>query len=185
MDADFIRRAPRDRCSVAHALEVLGERWTILVLREAFYGVRRFDELQRAVGCARNVLACRLATLVEHGVLARHSYRDQGQRERFEYRLTPMGLEAFPVIVALLQWGDRWLAAPGGPPVEVVHRECGARVHAELRCGEGHGALTARDTQPRWLGKVAAVKKRRESSTAPEAEVRGRRFPRAAAPRVR
>ena len=116
MDADLIRRAPRDRCSVAHALAVLGERWTILVLREAFYGIRRFDEMQRAIGCARNVLADRLATLVEHGVLARVGYRDEGQRERFEYRLTPMGFEAFPVIVALMQWGDRWLPAPGARP---------------------------------------------------------------------
>lgn len=160
MDADLIRRAPRDRCSVAHALAVLGERWTILVLREAFYGIRRFDEMQRAIGCARNVLADRLATLVEHGVLARVGYRDEGQRERFEYRLTPMGFEAFPVILALMQWGDRWLPAPGGPPIEVVHRGCGAKVHAELRCEKAHGALTARDTEPRPLGKVAAPKRK-------------------------
>ncbi|NOU31908.1 MAG: helix-turn-helix transcriptional regulator [Polyangiaceae bacterium] len=160
MDPDLIRRAPRDRCSVAHALAVLGERWTILVLREAFYGIRRFDEMQRAIGCARNVLADRLATLVEHGVLARVGYRDEGQRERFEYRLTPMGFEAFPVIVALMQWGDRWLPAPGGPPIEVVHRGCGAKVHAELRCEQAHGALTARDTEPRPLGKVAAPKRK-------------------------
>ncbi len=160
MDADTIKLAPRDRCSVAHALAVLGERWTILVLREAFYGVRRFDEMQRAIGCARNVLADRLTTLVEHGVLARVGYRDQGQRERFEYRLTPMGIEAFPVIVALLQWGDRWLPAPGGPPIEVVHRDCGAKVRAELRCEHDHGALTARDTEPRLLRKVAASKRK-------------------------
>jgi DNA-binding HxlR family transcriptional regulator len=160
MDADLIRRAPRDRCSVAHALAVLGERWTILVLREAFYGIRRFDEMQRAIGCARNVLADRLATLVEHGVLARVGYRDEGQRERFEYRLTPMGFEAFPVVVALMQWGDRWLPAPGGPPIEVLHRGCGAKVHAELRCERSHGTLTARDTEPRPLGKVAAPKRK-------------------------
>lgn len=151
MDAEIIRAASRERCSVGRALEVLGERWTILVMREAFYGLRRFDEMQRAIGCARNILADRLATLVERGVLSRVSYRDEGQRERFEYRLTPMGFEAFPVVIALQQWGDRWVSTPGGPPMEVRHRDCGARVHAELRCTAGHRALTARDTEPRLL----------------------------------
>lgn len=139
----------RDNCSVGRAMEVLGERWTLLVLREAFYGVRRFSDFERAIGCAKNLLSDRLAKLVGHGVLRRDAYRDDGKRERFEYRLTEKGLELFPILIALMQWGDRWLADPKGPPVEIVHRECGARVHAELRCDDDHGRLTARDTTPR------------------------------------
>jgi DNA-binding HxlR family transcriptional regulator len=148
-------RAPkdlaRDGCSVALALGVLGERWTILVLREAFYGVKRFDEMLEAVGCARNLLSARLATLVENGILVRSPYRDEGQRERFEYRLTEKGRELFPVLLALMQWGDRWLvdASTNGPPVEILHRACGARVAVELVCEGGHRHLGPRDTAPR------------------------------------
>ncbi|MBL8786146.1 MAG: helix-turn-helix transcriptional regulator [Deltaproteobacteria bacterium] len=143
----------RDDCSVQRALAILGERWTILVLREAFFGKRRFDEILDGVGCARNLLTDRLATLVEHAVLERLPYRDEGQRERFEYRLTERGRELFPILIALMQWGDRWVPAPSGPPIVVEHRDCGARVVAELRCADGHGALTARDTLAR--GKAA------------------------------
>lgn len=152
---DLGPRLDRRGCSVGLAMDILGERWTILVLREAFYGVRRFDEMQKAIGCARNVLADRLATLVEHDILRRLPYREEGQRERFEYRLTEKGKELFPVIVALLQWGDRWLAKDGGP-VEVLHRECGAEVHAELRCAHGHGGLGPRDTEPKRRPKKRA-----------------------------
>lgn len=137
-----------ENCSVARALEILGERWTLLVLREAFYGVRRFDEMLKAIGCARNILSDRLATLVENGILKRVPYRDEGQRERFEYRLTAKGHEIFPILIALLRWGDRWCADAAGPPIEVLHNGCGARVHAELHCESGHGPLTARDTRP-------------------------------------
>ncbi len=135
------------------ALEIVGERWTLLVLREAFYGVRRFDLMLENVGCARNLLADRLATLVAHGVLAKTPYVDQGQRERFEYRLTEKGLALFPVIVSLMDWGDQWLR--GEPPVRVLHRECGAAVHAELRCTEGHLVPSARQTEPRFTARRA------------------------------
>jgi DNA-binding HxlR family transcriptional regulator len=135
------------------ALEIVGERWTLLVIREAFYGVRRFDVLRKNVGCARNLLADRLATLVEHGVLAKTPYVDEGQRERFEYRLTEKGLALFPVIVSLMDWGDQWLGHQ--PPVQVLHRECGAAVHAELRCAEGHQVSSARKTEPRFTTRRA------------------------------
>ena len=135
-------------CSVARTLTVVGERWTMLVLREAFYGVRRFDDFQRHLGVARNVLTARLATLVEHDLLVRTPYHEPGQRRRDEYRLTPAGKELLPALIALMQWGDAHLAGPAGPPVTVAHRDCGALVHAELVCDAGHGALTARDTQP-------------------------------------
>jgi DNA-binding HxlR family transcriptional regulator len=136
-----------DNCSIARTLDIVGEKWSLLVLREAFYGVRRFSDFQRALGCARNLLSARLATLVAEGILSREPYREPGRRARFEYRLTDKGLELFPALVALMQWGDRWTSDPAGPPVEVRHRECGEPVAVELRCAAGHRPLSARDTE--------------------------------------
>lgn len=136
-----------ENCSIARTLDIVGEKWTLLVLREAFYGVRRFADFRRALGCAPNLLSARLRTLVDEGVLSQEPYREPGNRVRFEYRLTAKGLELFPALVALMQWGDRWTADAAGPPVEVRHRDCGGRVGVELRCAEGHGHLTARDTE--------------------------------------
>lgn len=130
---------------MAATLAVIGERWTMLVLREAFYGVRRFDDFQRHLGVARNVLTARLATLVEHGLLLRTPYREPGRRERHEYRLTAKGRELLPAIIALMQWGDAHLAGPEGPPVTIAHRCCGEPVRAELVCAAGHGQLSARE----------------------------------------
>lgn len=127
----------RAACSVMKTLEIVGERWTLLVLREAFYGVRRFDEMRANVGCARNMLSDRLGTLVAHELLARVPYLEEGQRERLEYRLTEKGRALFPVIVALMEWGDRWTQARGAP-VLLRHRGCGARVSTALRCAAGH-----------------------------------------------
>src|SRR3954469_23934976 len=92
-------------CSIARSLEIVGERWTLLILRDAFLGVRRFEDFQRSTGAARNVLSARLGRLVEEGVLERRRYQERP--ERFEYRLTDKGLELWPVMVRLLQWGDR------------------------------------------------------------------------------
>jgi DNA-binding HxlR family transcriptional regulator len=135
-------------CSIARTLAVLGDRWTLLVLREAFNGVRRFEELQRRLGIARDVLTVRLNRLVEEGVLARVPYREPGRRERHEYRLTAKGVDAYPVLVALMAWGDRHEADPEGPPVELEHAGCGALVHAELRCEDGH-AVDVREVRAR------------------------------------
>ena len=137
-----------ENCSVRRTLEIVGEKWTFLVLREAFYGARRFEQFRDGVGCARNILADRLKTLVDHGILRRQPYREPGARQRDEYRVTEAGIELFPALVALMQWGDRWVADPKGPPVEVLHRDCGRPVHAVLRCEGGHTDLTARDTAP-------------------------------------
>jgi DNA-binding HxlR family transcriptional regulator len=142
-------RYSAENCSVGRALDVVGSKWTLLVLREAFYGARRFEEFHDALGCARNLLADRLANLVEEGVLHRTTYREPGQRSRGEYRITDKGRELMTVVLALMDWGDRWAADPDGPPVEVHHRDCGARVHAVLACDDGHDHLTARDTEPR------------------------------------
>ena len=138
-----------DNCSVKRALDIVGEKWTLLVLREALYGARRFEEFQAYVGCARNVLSERLNTLVDAEVMRRVPYREPGQRERHEYRLTDKGLDLLPAVVALMQWGDRWEAPSEGPAVEVIHRECGHPGELVLRCSHDHDALGARDTQPR------------------------------------
>jgi len=132
-------------CSIARTLGVVGEKWTLLVLREAFYGVRRFDDFHAALGCARNLLAARLKTLVAHELLERIGYTDERGRGRHEYRLTDKGRELFPVVVALMQWGDKWTADDAGPAVVLSHRDCGAPVTAQLACGAGHAGLGARD----------------------------------------
>jgi DNA-binding HxlR family transcriptional regulator len=119
-------------------MAILGERWTFVVLREVCNGVRRFDDIRRHSGIPRQVLSNRLALLVEHDVLRRAPYRDPGERERHEYRLTPKGFDLYPVLVAIAGWGDRYLADPEGPPVEFTHRDCGATVGVETVCGAGH-----------------------------------------------
>ena len=118
-------RYSAENCSIKRALDVVGEKWTLLVMREAFYGARRFDQFQARIGCARNILSERLATLTEAQILTRSPYREPGQRERHEYRLTEKGLDLITVVVAIKQWGDRWEAAPEGPPVDILHRDCG------------------------------------------------------------
>ncbi len=139
-------RYSAENCSVKRTLDIVGEKWTLLVLREAFYGARRFESFHAAVGCSRNILSERLSTLVDHTLLERVPYREPGLRERHEYRLTGKGLELFPALVALMQWGDKWCADPEGPPVEILHRDCGESVHATLTCVAGHHPLGARDT---------------------------------------
>ncbi|MGH3532591.1 MAG: winged helix-turn-helix transcriptional regulator [Mycobacterium sp.] len=134
-------------CSIARTLGVVGEKWTLLVLREAFYGVRRFEDFHATLGCARNLLSARLKTLVAQGLLEKQAYRDVRGRGRHEYRLTDKGRDLFPAVVALMQWGDRWAADDAGPAVLLSHRGCSERVSAHLSCGAGHGPLTARDVR--------------------------------------
>ena len=141
-------RYSADNCSIARTLGVVGEKWTLLVLREAFYGVRRFDDFHTALGCARNLLAARLKTLVAHAILERVAYTDERGRGRYEYRLTDKGRDLFPAVAALMQWGDRWTADTSGPAVQLLHRDCGEPVAVELTCGAGHVDLGARDITP-------------------------------------
>jgi len=136
------RLAPRDgwnaeRCSIDKAIQVLSTRSALLILREAFYGTSRFDDFAERVGISQPVAAARLKELVDDGLLEREPYREPGQRTRYRYRLTEKGADLFPVLVALKQWGDHWLA-PTGAPVELSHRGCGELVRAELRCEAGH-----------------------------------------------
>ena len=118
-------------CSIAASLEIVGDRWTILILRDAFRGLRRFDEFRRDLDIPRAVLADRLRRLVEHGVLVKRAYQERPVR--YEYRLTKMGIELSPILVALMQWGDRW-TIEGGPPTQLVHEPCGTEVDLGFYC---------------------------------------------------
>ncbi len=128
-----------DNCTLGRAMAILGERWTVVVLREVFLGIRRFDDIRRHSGIPRQVLSNRLASLVDEGILRREPYQQEGARVRHEYRLTDKGLELQPILLAISHWGDRHLADPGGPPTVFVHRgECEEPVHVEVRCAAGH-----------------------------------------------
>ncbi len=134
-------------CSVARTLEAIGDRWTMLVIRDAFLGVRRFEDFQRDLGVARNVLADRLGRLVDEGILVRELYQERP--ERHDYRLTDKGRDLWPVLVTLMKWGDRHAPAAEGPPTLLLHRDCGGQVDERLscdRCGEplGPDAIVAR-----------------------------------------
>ncbi|TDC26158.1 transcriptional regulator [Micromonospora sp. 15K316] len=138
-----------ENCTIGRAMEILGEKWTLVVLREVFNGIRRFDDMRVRTRIPRQVLTNRLAVLVERGVLRREPYREPGSRVRHEYRLTEMGADLWPVLVAVLGWGDRYLADPDGSPLSVGHRDCGAEVRVELRCDQGHLVDRPRDVIPR------------------------------------
>lgn len=128
---------PRE-CSVARALAVVGERWSLLVVREVALGVRRFEGIRSATGAPRAVLADRLRRLTDAGVLERRSYVEAGARPRDEYRLTSAGRELQLVLTALRQWGDRYLSGPEGPPTGFVHDDCGAPVRVAHVCEASH-----------------------------------------------
>lgn len=134
-------------CSIARALAVVGERWTLLILREIFFGARRFDELRRRLGIARNVLATRLDHLVEHAVLEKVAYQDRPAR--YEYRLTSKGRDLYPVLLALLQWGDRWQAGTSPPSLTLLHTNCGAPIEPVTACGHCGDPLTPSTTRAR------------------------------------
>ncbi|MFF8652081.1 winged helix-turn-helix transcriptional regulator [Streptomyces griseoluteus] len=125
-------------CSVARTLELVGNRTSLLILREAFFGTRRFDDFARRVGIGEPAAAARLKELTTAGLLERVPYQEPGQRTRYAYQLTQKGRDFRAVIVALRQWGDTWATDEQGPPVVVRHKDCGAPVHAALRCEEGH-----------------------------------------------
>jgi DNA-binding HxlR family transcriptional regulator len=127
-------------CSIARTMDLLGDQWTLLVLREAFYGVTRFERFQVSLGIARNTLTERLDRLVGAGLLHRVRYQDRPAR--YEYLLTEMGRDFFPAMAAIMHWGDRWLDDGTGPPALIRHVECGRTTHAEVHCAHCDGALT-------------------------------------------
>lgn len=126
------------RCSIGRAMEVIGTRSAMLLMREAFYGTRRFDDFATRVGITEAVAARRLRELVDAGLLSRSPYQEPGQRTRDEYRLTEMGRDLVPAALALMQWGDRYLADDQGAPLALRHADCGAAVAVEVRCAAGH-----------------------------------------------
>lgn len=136
-------------CTIARSLEILGEKWTFIVLRDVFLGIRRFDDFIEHTGIPRQVLSNRLATLVTEGLLRREAYQEPGERARYEYRLTDKGIDAYPILVALREWGDRYAAEADGPPLLTVHRDCGGSVGAYLRCEAGHELASPREVVPR------------------------------------
>jgi DNA-binding HxlR family transcriptional regulator len=137
-----------DNCTVQRALAVLGDRWTFVVMREIFNGIRRFDEMRIRTDIPRQVLSSRLATMVSEGLLRREPYREPGRRVRYEYRLTRKGLDLYPSLVALNEWGTRYYADEQGSPLKFRHRDCGGDVEVVLRCAAGHDVESARDVAP-------------------------------------
>jgi DNA-binding HxlR family transcriptional regulator len=141
---DEIREMP---CSVARTLSIIGDRWTLLVLRDAFLRTRRFEDFQRQLGVTRHLLADRLRKLVAAGILEKVRYQEKPTR--YEYRLTEKGLELHPVIVSMLRWGDRWMADEHGPPLTLQHKSCGHTMHPHLVCPECGEAVGPRDLTAR------------------------------------
>jgi len=125
---DFTERA----CSVARTLGLVGEQWSLLIMRDAFLGVRRFEDFQHHLGIARNILSDRLGKLVEHGILNKRQYSDRPVRS--EYRLTSKGIDLFPVLFALQKWGDTWAMGDDAPLRTVVHNTCGTITHPIASC---------------------------------------------------
>ena len=132
-------------CSVAQCLEVVGEWWSMLIIRDAFLGVTRFEDFHERLGISRNVLNQRLSHLVEEGVLERVEYCEHPPR--YDYRLTQMGRDLWPVLTAMRQWGDQWRAAPEGPRLELVHEACGHVSQIVTSCSECGEPVTARSVR--------------------------------------
>jgi len=133
-------------CSVARSLELIGERWSLLVIREVFYGRRRFSEMQRTLGVARNVLSNRLERLVDAGILERRPYSERP--ERYEYFLTEKGLDLWPTLVALMFWGDKHMPTEEGPPAKLVHKgDCGGPVNDRRTCERCGKELEVREAR--------------------------------------
>ena len=141
LDRDY----PGQNCSAARTLELIGERWTLLIVREVFAGHRRFDAMRRSLGVARNVLAARLQRLVEEGILERRPYSESPPRH--EYFLTEKGLDLWPILVALVAYGDRHFAGPEGPPLLIVHKDCGGIVDDRRICRRCDKPLGVREAR--------------------------------------
>ena len=143
MKADDIGQQP---CSIARTLAIIGDRWTAMIIRNAFLGIRRFDDFQRNLGVTRHVLADRLKFLVEHNIFQKVPYSDS--QKRYEYRLTAQGLDLYPIIMSMMKWGDTWLDENLGAPVEYIHQPCGKKFSPVLVCSDCGEALYARQVTP-------------------------------------
>jgi DNA-binding HxlR family transcriptional regulator len=132
-------------CSIARSLELFGERWTLLVVREIFHGRRKFSEMQKSLGVARNVLTSRLQRMVDEGILERRPYSERP--ERYEYFLTEKGLDLWPVMISLMHWGDKYEPAMDGPPSIVIHKECGGQIDDRRICQKCGKHLEVREAK--------------------------------------
>jgi DNA-binding HxlR family transcriptional regulator len=137
----------KQNCSIARPLSILGERWTLLVLREISLGNRRFDQIQSELGVATNILSARLATLADEGIVDRRRYREHP--ERFEYRLTKKGADLQPILLAFLRWGDQYMAGSAGPPLETVHATCDHVFRMVPTCSHCGEEVKPQDLRPR------------------------------------
>ena len=133
-------------CSIARTLSVIGDRWTLLIIRNAFMGMRRFDDFQQHLGVTRHVLSDRLKRLVEHGVLVKVPYVER--QERFEYKLTEKGLELYPLMLSMVKWADKWMDQGLGKPVEYIHKTCAQKFEPSLVCSACGEALHAKQVKP-------------------------------------
>lgn len=157
-------------CSVARALSLVGESWTLMILREAFLGSRRFDEFQRYLHISPYILSERLGKLVAHGILERRCYHQHPPR--YGYCLTAKGRDLYPVILALARWGDRWLAGQEGPPLRFVHKDCGHTFTPVLTCSACGDAVEARDVRAAVGARMEAEREASKAGTAGRAKER-------------
>ena len=134
-------------CSVARTLDIIGEWWTLLILRDVFYGVRRFEALRSHLGISRKVLTSRLERLTDEEILKKSLY--QTHPGRYEYRLTKKGLDLLPVLLAIMNWGDKWTSETGMPPVIFVHKDCGKETTPKQVCSHCGGDLHAHNIYPK------------------------------------
>ena len=150
-------------CSVARTLSVLGDRWTMLILRNAFMGIRRFDDFQRSLGLTRHVLSERFKRLVEHGVLIKVPYVER--QERFEYQLTDKGLDLYPLILAMVQWADKWMDKGLGKPLEFTHKTCGNKLSPKVVCSACDEPIKAKDVRvTAGIGYFAFIEQKQKSA---------------------
>jgi DNA-binding HxlR family transcriptional regulator len=151
----------KQNCSIARTLAFLGERWTLLILRELFVGRRRFDQVQAELGVATNVLSERLSTLLEEGIVERRRYSEHP--ERYEYPLTPRGRDLQPILLELMRWGNRHKEPPRGPMRVIVHTDCGHEVEPVQICSHCGGALDQHNVRVPLGPGATAEKRRREA----------------------
>ncbi len=134
-------------CSVARTLAVIGDRWTLMILRDLFLGANRFEHFQQSLGIPRTTLSERLRLLEREGVVRKLPYQEKPTR--YKYRLTAKGVDLYPVLITLVQWGDKYYAGEAGPPVVHHHKRCGHDFSAVLTCSECNGAISPFETEPR------------------------------------
>ena len=154
-------------CSLARTLGVIGDRWTMLVLREAFLGTRRYDEFQRNLTAAPHIVAARLKKLVEHKVLEKRRYQEHPPR--YEYRLTERGHELYPALIALITWSEKWQKSAHGPATIRTHKSCNHRLHLVASCAACGEPVTARDVKATLTPRYAAERARRAAAAAKKA----------------